>query len=136
MFSIGEISKKIGISPYTIRYYERISLLPRPARAENGYRTYSDADIERLRFVIQARKLGFSLDEIAEILAIRGRNEAPCRVVIDVIAGQVGKIDKQIADLRRLRHELVQLHRSGLTMPEGVEMKHCVCQMIKADQLE
>ncbi len=131
MFSIGEISQQTGVSSQTIRYYERIALLPQPYRAENGYRVYDNTDVERLQFVTRARQLDFSLDDIAEILAFRERNEAPCSVVMDVMAQQIDEIDKRIADLIRLREELAQLHHVGLTMPEDIEMKRCVCHLIK-----
>ena len=131
MFSIGELSLRTGVSTQTIRYYERIALLPKPRRAENGYRVYDNTDIERLQFVMRARQLDFSLEDIAEILAFRERNEAPCSVVMDVMAQQIDEIDRRIADLIRLREELAQLHRIGLTMPEDIEMKRCVCHLIK-----
>ena len=132
MFSIGELSSQTGVSTQTIRYYERIALLPEPRRAENGYRIYNNADIDRLRFVTRARQLDFSLDDIAEILAFRERNEAPCSVVMDVMARQIDEIDNRITDLIRLREDLAQLHRIGLTMPEDIEMKRCVCHLIKS----
>ena len=132
MFSIGELSLHTGVSTQTIRYYERIALLPKPRRAKNGYRTYDNTDIERLQFVTRARQLDFSLDDIAEILAFRERNEAPCSIVMDVMAQQIDEIDSRIDDLIRLREELAQLHRMGLTMPEDIEMKRCVCHLIKS----
>lgn len=131
MFSIGELSRRTGVSTQAIRYYERIELLPPPRRAENGYRVYNDTDVERLQFVSRARQLDFSLDDITEILAFRERNEAPCSVVMDVMAQQIDEIDKRIANLIRLRDELSKLHRIGLTMPEDIEMKHCVCHLIQ-----
>lgn len=132
MFSIGEISQQTGVSTQTIRYYERIALLPQPYRAENGYRVYDNTDVERLQFITRARQLDFSLDDIAEILAFRERNEAPCSVVMNVMAQQIDEIDTRIADLIRLREELAQLHRIGLIMPEDIEMKRCVCHLIKS----
>ncbi|MEO1667238.1 MAG: MerR family transcriptional regulator [Chloroflexota bacterium] len=132
MFSIGELSLRTGISTQTIRYYESIALLPEPRRAKNGYRTYNNTDIDRLQFVTRARQLDFSLDDIAEILAFRERNEAPCSVAMNVMAQQIDEIDTRIADLIRLREELAQLHRIGLTMPEDIEMKRCVCHLIKS----
>jgi DNA-binding transcriptional MerR regulator len=132
MLSIGEVSLRTGISTQTIRYYERIALLPTARRAENGYREYNDTDIDRMQFVTRARQLDFSLEDIAEILAFRERNEAPCSVVMHMMAQQIDEIDRRIADLIHLREELAQLHRIGLTMPEDIEMKHCVCHLIKS----
>lgn len=132
MFSIGELSQQTGVSTQTIRYYERIALLPEPRRAANDYRVYDESDIDRLQFVTRARQLDFSLEDIAEILAFRERNEAPCSVVMEMMAQQIDEVDRRIADLIHLREELAQLHRVGLTMPEDIEMKRCVCHLIKS----
>ncbi|RMG71717.1 MAG: heavy metal-responsive transcriptional regulator [Chloroflexi bacterium] len=131
MFLIGKLSQFAGVSTQTIRYYERIALLPAPRRSENGYRIYDDTDIDRLRFIKQARQLNFSLDDIAEILALRERNQAPCSVVMNKVAQQIEEINSRIAELIHLQNELKRLYQVGLTMPEDIEMKHCVCHLIK-----
>lgn len=133
MFSISQLSQRTGVTTQTIRYYERIALLPKPRRAKNGYRVYDDADMERLQFITRARQLDFSLGEIAEILALCERNEAPCAVVMAVIAQQIDEIDRRIASLSHLREELAQLYRVGLTLPEDDEMQNCVCRLIQSD---
>ncbi len=134
MLSIGEVSQQTGVSTQTIRYYERIKLLPEPKRAGNNYRVYSDSDVERLRFVNRARQLDFALEDIAEILAFRYQNAPPCQYVMNVMTQQITVIEERIGDLQRLRDELVNLHRVGLTMPEDIEMKQCVCHLIKTGQ--
>lgn len=132
MLSIGELSQQTGVSTQTIRYYERIELLPEPNRAGNRYRVYDDSDVERLLFVNRARQLDFALEDIAEILAFRDRNEPPCPYVMNVMAQQIAEIERRIADLQRLRGELVTLHHVGLTMPEDIEMKQCICHLIQS----
>ena len=76
MFSISEFSRETGVSTQTIRYYERIGLLPEPHRSANGYRLYDDEDISRVRFIKQARFLKFTLDDIAAFQQdyIKGKN--------------------------------------------------------------
>lgn len=132
MLSIGELSQQTGVSTQTIRYYERIKLLPEPNRAGNRYRVYDDSDVERLLFVNRARQLDFALEDIAEILAFRDRHEPPCSYVMNLMARQIAEIERRIVDLRRLRGELVNLHRIGLTMPEDIEMKRCICHLIQS----
>ena len=132
MWSIGELSQRTGVSTQTIRYYERIGLLPEPKRAGNHYRMYDDSDVERLLFVNRARQLDFALADIAEILAFRDRHEPPCQYVMDVMAQQIAEIERRIADLQRLRGELLTLHRIGLNMPADVEMKQCICHLIQS----
>lgn len=131
MVSISKLSQQTGVSTQTIRYYERISLLPLPKRADNGCRMYDEQDAERLRFVNRARRLDFALEEVAEILAFRDQNEPPCHYVMDVIGQKITEIEQRIADLQRLRDDLSTLYRVGLTMPEDIDMKHCVCHLIK-----
>ena len=131
MVSIGELSQQTGVSTQTIRYYERIKLLPAPKRADNRYRVYDEHDVERLWFVNRARQLDFTLEDIAEILAFRDQNKPPCQYVMHVMVGQIAATEERIADLQRLRDELATLYHVGLTMPEDIEMKQCVCHLIK-----
>lgn len=131
MLSIGELSKKMGISTQTIRYYERIGLLPKPQRSSNGYRVYGDTDIERLEFIKRSRTLDFSLDDIQEILAFRERGEPPCLHVMQIMQAQINDIEKRIADLQRLRDELRSIYEAGKQLPQDVQMKACVCHLIK-----
>lgn len=131
MISIGDLSRQTGVSTQTIRYYERIALLPQAHRAGNGYRVYDTADVDRLQFVLRARQLDFSLNDIREVLAFRERNETPCSAVMEIMEQRISEIERGIASLIRLREELKHLHRLGLTLPEDFEMKRCVCHLIK-----
>lgn len=131
MLQIGELSRKTGVSSKTIRYYEEIGLLPEPQRAENSYRVYSQDDVERLQFIRRARALDFALDEIAEILAFRERNEPPCGHVMDLICHQIDAIESRIRDLERIRDELKALHSAGQDLPEDVRMRTCICHLVQ-----
>lgn len=81
MLQIGELSERVDVSAQTIRYYERIGVLPEPERAANDYRVYGEEDVSRLRFVRRARALNFSLDDIEEILDLRDQGAALCTSV-------------------------------------------------------
>ena len=81
---IGEVAERTGLSAPTIRYYESIGLVKPPARSEAGYRRYSDTTVEELRFIKKAQALGFSLDEIAEILKLSRAGRRPCSHVLDL----------------------------------------------------
>lgn len=131
MLHIGELSKRTGVPSKTIRYYEEIGLLPQPHRAANGYRLYSEEDADRLQFIRRARALNFALDEIAEILAFRERNEPPCRHVMDLICHQIDEIESRIRDLERIRDELRALHEAGQNLPEDVRMRTCICHLVQ-----
>lgn len=106
---IGELADRLGVNPRTIRYYERIGLLPEPERTASGYRVYSDTDVERVTFIKTAQRLGMALDEIREILDLRHRGERPCAYVRDVLRRHVADIDARIAELQDLRTSLTEL---------------------------
>jgi DNA-binding transcriptional MerR regulator len=131
MFQIKELSVRTGVPAKTIRYYEEIGLLPPSRRADNGFRLYDDTDVERLRFIGRARALDFALDEIAEILAFRERNQPPCRYVMDLMHDQIDHISVRIRDLEQLRDELASLYQAGQHLPEDVSMRTCVCHLIQ-----
>lgn len=104
--TIGELARRVRLNPRTIRYYERIGVLPEPARSEAGYRLYGRRDIERLAFIGKAKRLALSLPEIQEILAIREADRAPCDRVIEVVDAKLTAIDEQLRALTELRVEL------------------------------
>lgn len=106
---IGELAKQLDLNPKTIRYYGSIGLVPQPARTPGGYRMYDETDCERLQFIRTAQRFGLSLDEIAEILVFRERDDPPCRYVTEVIARHVADVEQRVAELRRLGAELEQL---------------------------
>jgi DNA-binding transcriptional MerR regulator len=128
---IKEFARRSGLPAKTIRYYEDIGLLPQPQRLENGYRTYDDSDVSRARLVAGARSLDFSLNDIQEILAMRDKKEAPCRVVLDLLVDRADEINERIDELRRVENELRELHRLGQTFPTNdIEGKNCVCHLV------
>lgn len=134
MYTIGELSQQTDVSRETIRYYERIELLPPPQRSTNGYRQYSKEDVERLQFIRLSRTLDFSIDEIREILALRERQEAPCQYVMDVMDARIDEIESRIQDLEKLKSEIQYLHKVGHKLPEDVQMKTCVCHLIVSNE--
>jgi len=105
---IGEMANQAGMTVEAVRFYERQGLLPRPARTEAGYRIYTDADLRRLQFVRQAKRLGFSLQEIVRILRLRQRGSCPCREVIDTLKRHVRDTEDQLERLQRFRDEIAQ----------------------------
>lgn len=128
---IQEFSRLSGLSAKTIRYYESIGILPSPPRTSNGYRNYSEKDLERAQFVAGIRSLDLSLDEIAEILAMRDRREAPCRTLLDRIEQKADQIEERTRALRQMEIDLRQLHDLGLTFPtDDVDGKNCICHLV------
>ena len=129
---ISELGKRLNINPKTIRYYEEIGLLPEPARTPTGYRVYGEQDVERLAFILRAKALDFSLEEIREILALRERGEAPCPYVLHQIEAKIAEVDRKIEQLRQLRAELEELREEAAALPaEEVAAKGRICHLIE-----
>ncbi|TMJ56601.1 MAG: helix-turn-helix domain-containing protein [Alphaproteobacteria bacterium] len=104
---IGELSKRTGCNIETIRYYERISLLPAPPRSAGRYRTYDNADVRRLAFIRRARELGFTLDQVRALLALSENDrQGACTEVRELAARHLGEVRAKIADLRALERVL------------------------------
>jgi len=128
---IGELGTAVGIDPPTIRYYESVGVLPEPGRTESGYRNYSQADVERLRFVSLARSLGVGLDDIRQILGLRDQGEAPCGYVRGVLDRQVDAVKERISQLEDLSAELEKLQRVARTLPDTDLDDPCVCHILQ-----
>lgn len=112
-FTIGELASNAGVTREAIRYYEREGVIPPAARGGNGrYRRYASADADRLRFVRRARELGFTLDEVRELLALAGGDPSqPCGDVNRIARSHLAQVEAKIAQLTALRRELRRLVR-------------------------
>ncbi|MGI9087366.1 MAG: heavy metal-responsive transcriptional regulator [Chthoniobacterales bacterium] len=104
--SAGELARRAGVSTDTLRHYEAKGVLARPPRQANGYRSYPAETLGRVQLVRRALALGFTLDELAEILQLRDRGGAPCRKVRDLAATKLGSIEERLKELMALRDEL------------------------------
>jgi Cu(I)-responsive transcriptional regulator len=107
--NIGQAAHLSGVSAKTIRYYESIGLIPEASRTESGYRTYSDKDVETLRFIHHSRNLGFSVKEVTMLLDLwRNKNRASADVKALAVA-HIGEVDRKIEELRSIRDTLLHL---------------------------
>lgn len=103
---IGIVAKKIGLSVDAIRFYERNALLPRPLRTPGGFRQSGENDVETLAFIRRVQGLGFKLDEIRGLLSLRGNRLQPCAPVRHRLEEKLADIQRKLADLQKLEHEL------------------------------
>ena len=119
-WSIGELSVMTGVNIETIRYYERVKMLPAPRRSGNGRRVYGETEVRTLAFVRRARGLGFSLDEIRALLRLNGPGQASCGEVRDIATRHLQDIRSKIGDLRKLERLLAKTiaRCSGATAPK------------------
>jgi MerR family mercuric resistance operon transcriptional regulator len=118
-FGIGELSQNTGVHIETVRYYEKIGLLPRPPRTGGGHRIYSHALLKRLVFIRRSRELGFTLDEIRNLLGMVEGGYA-CGEVQEAALAHLMTIRRKIADLRRMEWTLAETAArcEGGTAPE------------------
>ena len=132
---IHELTQLTGVPAKTIRYYEAIGLLPPPQRADNNYRLYTPATAERLRYIVSARSLGFSLAEINEWLMARDEGTLPCQQVLETFDQRIEDIDRRIADLLTLRDTLTAIRREGEKLPPEKKCdESCICYFITRDE--
>jgi MerR family mercuric resistance operon transcriptional regulator len=118
-FGIGELSQHTGVNIETVRYYEKIGLLPRPPRTEGRHRIYADAQLKRLIFIRRSRELGFTLDEIRNLLGMV-EGGCACGEVQKAALAHLKTIRRKIADLRRMERTLADTAArcEGGTAPE------------------
>jgi MerR family mercuric resistance operon transcriptional regulator len=106
---IGEISRRTGVNIETIRYYERIEVMPKPKRSEGGQRLYDESQLNRLGFIKRSRELGFSLKEICTLLTLVDSGEMTCGEVHALTVEHLKGVRSKIADLRKLERALKNL---------------------------
>ena len=132
---IGDVARLSDITPATIRYYEELGLLTAPRRSEAGYRHYSDATLEELRFIKKGQGLGFSLEEIREILSIGRAGAAPCAHVLELAQRNLIAAEERIRHLQAFRDRLA----SQIAKWKDRSMTNCsaggLCEIISSADL-
>lgn len=128
---IGELAKRSGSSTDTIRYYETIGLLSHPERTASGYRSFSSEDVEQLRFILKARRLGFSLDEIRSVLQSHVHGQVVCDQVIDLLAEKLSAVEAVLKELDGFRREIKRVRDSAVSNHEHLPGIGRVCAIIE-----
>ena len=129
---IGQIAQSTGLSIDTIRFYEKQALVSPPRRTSGGYRVYDALDIEKLRFIGRAQNLGFSLQEIRELLVIEHSEGSGCSHVHDLVAAKIYQVKEKIAELRRIESRLTRAQKQcGVAL-----MKSCNAGCPVLEELE
>ncbi|MEU4743936.1 heavy metal-responsive transcriptional regulator [Actinosynnema sp. NPDC023658] len=115
---VAQLADAVGIRPDTVRYYERAGLLAPPPRTAAGYRVYDEGAVDRIRFVRGCQRLGLTLREIADLLAVRDTGVCPCEPAEELLHRHIAELDAEVARLSALRDELTDMVRD---LPSG----HC-----------
>ena len=101
-YRIGEVTAQTTLSRDTLRYYERLGLLDHPPRTSGGFRMYGEATLERLRFIKRAQAVGFTLEEIRELVTFDGRGLTRCRRVRDLVQTKLAELDERLSGVAHL----------------------------------
>ncbi len=108
-FTIGQLSKLTDVNIETIRYYEKIGIMPNPPRSSSGYRIYSAPHLERLSFVRRSKELGFSQPEVRKLLTLVDDHQYTCAEVQEITANQLAAVRTKIKDLQKLAKALAKM---------------------------
>ncbi|MDQ8757454.1 helix-turn-helix domain-containing protein [Sphingosinicella sp. LHD-64] len=127
---IGELSKATGTNVETVRYYERIGLLPKPNRTGGNYRDYAPQEVDRLRFIRHARGLGFDISDIRSLLDLSEHPERDCCEVDQIATSHLASVESKIRQLGQLQQELVRMLRQC----RGGQMADCRILLALADR--
>lgn len=105
----GELARLCGVSPDTIRHYERVGVLPAAVRGANGYRLFPRESVDRVMLIRKALAIGFSLEELARVLRLRDSGTPPCRNVRAMAGEKLADLDRRIAEMISMREELARI---------------------------
>jgi len=131
-YFVGQIAEEVGINVETIRYYEKLKLLPKPKRRESRYRIYDETDLKRLSFIKRAKELGFTLKEIKELFGLKIDSDARCGDVKHLTEHKLKDVDNRISDLKKIRHVLVKL----ITQCVNEEVSSNECPILESIELK
>ena len=128
---IGELAKATGLSTKTIRFYEAEGLIPDPPRTYSGYLAYAEPDVDRLGFILKAKRLGLSLDEIKGILHLHDWSEPTCVHVRSLLQEKVTQIETVIQDLLGFKEELESLRDQATSLVDCRPLGGNICSIIE-----
>lgn len=133
---IGELAKLSGLTVHTIRFYEAAGLSPKPPRTPSGYRSYTEADLARLTFILKAKRVGLSLEDVKGILQLHDRQQPTCVHVRSLLQNKLDQVDRAIQDLQDFKSELVQLEYHARDLIDCRPMGGHICSIIERSGLK
>ena len=129
---VHELATRAAVAPHVVRYYARLGLL-RPARdPRNEYKDFSQADLQRLAFILKAKRLGFTLGEVRMVLDMSRKGKTPCPLVREVVRRRVADNAHDLAELTVLQERMQSALRKWRRMRDGVPDGQAICRLIEA----
>src|SRR5438309_7895034 len=129
---ISALARQAGVTTKTLRYYERIGILPAPPRSPSGYRDYRPDVIDGLGFIRAGQAVGLSLGEIRQVVALRDRGETPCDHVYRLLQRRTAELDERIDELQALRRDLRALTKRARQLDPTDCNPRGVCHLIQS----
>ena len=131
-YQVKELADRCQVTTDAVRYYTRIGLLNPTREPSNGYKLYSEVDATRLDFIRRAKRLGYTLNEIAQIVSDAEQGESPCPRVRKIIQHRIGDIRHQLEDALQLLNRMEQAMTEWEQMPDGIPDGKTICQLIES----
>lgn len=128
---IRDIAGSVGLTPQSIRYYERLGLIAKPERTRGGYRVYSTKALERVRFIKDAQRLGFSLEEIREVLRVKYSGQSPCECVRKLLNGKLTDLENQMKQMEKMRREIARCLRASRKQSRLPHAASLICPIVQ-----
>jgi MerR family Zn(II)-responsive transcriptional regulator of zntA len=132
MLTVTELARRSGATPHAVRYYTRMGLLRPERNPDNGYRLYAYREVAWLRFIRQAKRLGYTLNEIREIMQDSDQGQSPCPRVREILLRRIDGNRRQLEELMALQARMEQALKQWAGMPDGIPDGHSVCHLIES----
>lgn len=132
MLTVGEVSKESGVSAHTVRYYVKAGLIAPERQAENNYRLFARQEVTRIRFIRMAKMLGFTLNEIRQILDHAKHGESPCSDVREMIQSHIVENRQRIEEMLQLQTRMEQALEKWQDMPDRTPDGNSICHLIES----
>lgn len=134
MLTVSDVSKSSNVTADTVRHYVRIGLLKPKRNKSNGYKLFEVDDINKIKFICQAKRLGFTLSDISKILNHSHKGESPCPSVRKIIQHRIKENKIKLAELVRLQQRMELALQKWEEMPDGEPDGHAICHLIESVQ--
>lgn len=132
MLTANVLAKKAEVPVYTVRHYTNIGLLNPLKREDNGYKIYKQSDITLMRFITNAKELGFTLKQISQILNEADNGKSPCPLLREIIDRRISETRQQIKNLKQLQKKMESAKLMWEEMEDGMPNGHSVCHLIES----
>ncbi len=133
MMTVGEVAMQAGVTPDAVRYYIRIGLLHPKRNPKNGYRLFSVSDVDRLRFMVRAKELGFTLAEIRRVFSDIAAGGSPCPRVRNTLQRRITENKKVIAELVALQERMEVAQKEWQDIPDNMPSDKIFCHLIESN---